>query len=75
MKPDWKGMRQRIENENHRIRERRRKHDEELAEKLRESGRVWAESFGRSVMRMGTSGQPRSRIFAEKMAIPKERRR
>lgn len=75
MKPDWKGMRQRVERENHEIRERRRKRDEEIADALRESGRGWAQSFGRGVRRMGTPGQPRSRIFAEKMTIPKGKQR
>lgn len=73
MKIDWKTMRRNLEAENRRIRERRKERYEEISEVLKESGKANS-SPGRALLRMGTSGQPRSRIFGEKMAIPKGKR-
>ena len=74
MKIDWKSMRRRIEAENREIRKRRQERTDEVIEVLKESGQA-TESFGRALMRQGMSGQPASRKFAEKMAIPKKRKR
>lgn len=73
MKIDWKTMRRNLEAENRRIRERRKERYEEISEVLKESGKATS-SLGRANLRMGASGQPRSRIFSEKMAIPKGKR-
>lgn len=82
-KIDWKGIRERFAKENDEIQKRRSDRDEERAEMLRKlakerkkEGRplVLTESFGRSYNRSIVSGQPRSRIFSQKMSIPRERR-
>jgi hypothetical protein len=73
MKIDWKEAHRRLEAENFEIIERRRKKADERTEELKELGHERTMP-GRAVRRMGVSGQPRSRIFAEKMAIPKGKR-
>lgn len=73
MKIDWKEMRRRLEAENFEIVERRRKKADEKTEELKELGHERT-TPGRDILRMGMSGQPRSRIFGAKMAIPKGKR-
>lgn len=71
-KIDWKEMRERVRHENAEIRKRREERMQALIDERQEEhgGAV----FGRAMRRMGVPGQPRARIYAEKMAIPKERR-
>lgn len=73
MKIDWKEMRRRLEAENFEIVERRRRRADDKTEELKELGHERT-TPGRQILRMGMSGQPRSRIFSAKMTIPRKRR-
>jgi hypothetical protein len=65
----WANFKNRVQDENRRIQERREKRIKELLELTKDvDGAVTA---NRSLRRFGSGGQPRSRIFAEKMKIPR----
>ena len=51
------------------------KRQSERADKLVEERKVENRRLSRANMRAGISGQPKSRIFSEKMAIPKSKKR
>lgn len=70
MKIDWKQLKRDVEAESRLVRKRRADRYDEIAETLKEAGHERTMP-GRAFLRMNMSGQPRSRIFAEKMKVPK----
>ena len=69
---ELKDARDRIQRENREIQKRRAEREAKLIKERETEGE--STTRGRAIRRIGAGGMPRSVIFAQKMAIPKERR-